>query len=516
MHYQKGDSRHQLSILSLDQLIADDAFVRIIDLLVDVMPLEELGFKHTQLNSEGAPPFHPRDLFKLWLYGYRYQLRSGSKLAKACHINLEVKWLINNLTPSIRTVNYFRANNAQAIINANKHFVQLLRNWKMIGGDLLAVDSTKIDGQNSLKNNFNHKKIKRHLDYLQEKIERINDQLEQEALKNKNKRNYTDKEQELADELEQAVGRKEFYEDVQEQVDKADDGQVSLTDPDARAVVIKRNIVKVGYSIQATVDAKNKMVVDVFKGGVNDMNDLGKAAKRAQHILDRKHFDLLADAGYNNGAEIAYTERLGVRPFVAPRRNHQQSNPGFRKSDFAYNKISDTYTCPAGEKLEFLLSFKRGSNKRPYNVRRYATLNCAVCTLRDQCTTSKQGRFIERPAHSEIVERHNRRVQKHRLYYRQRQAIVEHVFGTWKRHWGLTHAHLKSKRKVLAEYNITALLYNLQRLLSIEGADEVKLRLKKLILIFYPASSPTVHLSLIIHHFLLNLSIINIRHHSSC
>ena len=138
-----------------------------------------------------------------------------------------------------------------------------------------------------------------------------------------------------------------------------------------------------------------------------------------------------------------------------------------------------------------------------------------MCSARSMYS-NKQGRFIERPAHTQIVERHNRRVQKHRLYYRQRQAIVEHVFGTWKRHWGLTHAHLRSKRKVLAEYNITALLYNLQRLLSIEGADKVKLRLKKLILIFYSTSYSTAHLSLIISYFFLNLPIINNRPHGSC
>ncbi|MEL6989653.1 MAG: transposase, partial [Bacteroidota bacterium] len=333
-------------------------------------------------------PFHPGDLFKLLLFGYRNGMRSGTKLAKACIYNLEVKWLINDLRPSPRTINYFRSNNATAIINANKYFVQILRDWKMIDGKLLAVDSTKIDGQNSLKNNFNEKKIKRHLDYLDQKIDDINDQLNQEALKNHNKRNYTDKELDLADQLENAVDRKEFYKEVSEQVQDAEDGQVSLTDPDAKAVIVKRNIVKVGYSIQATVDDKNKMVIDVFNGGVNDMNDLGRAAKRAQHILDKKHFDLLADAGYNNGAEIAYTERLGVRPFVAPRRNHQQSLPGFRKEDFLYDKSSDTYTCPAGEILEPILFFTKGSLKRPYKVKRYATLNCDVCPLKKLCTTN--------------------------------------------------------------------------------------------------------------------------------
>lgn len=489
MHYQQGTNRNQLVMMSYADVIAPDAFVRLIDLLVDVMPLSELGFTHTELKEEGAPPFYPGDLLKLWLYGYRNGLRSGRKLSKACLINLEVKWLVKDLRPSTRTINYFRSNNAKAITAANKYFIQLLKDWDFIEGKLLAVDSTKIDGQNSLKNNFNEKKVKRHLDYLEEKIERINQELDDLEEKNESKRNYTEQEELLSEELEQAVDRVKVYEDIREQVENSEDGQVSLTDPDARAVIVKRNIVKVGYSLQATVDAKHKMLIDLFIGGVNDLNDLGIAGKRAQKILGEKHFDLLADAGYYNGAEIGYTERLGIRTFVAPRKQKEQSKEGFRKRDFTYDEKRDIYLCPANEELIYVSEFERGSVKRPYKVRRYGTLNCAVCPLREQCTSNAHGRFIERPSHEKYVERHNRRFAKNKKYYRKRQAIVEHIFGTLKRSWKLDYAHLKSKEKVLSEYSMASILYNLQRLVSIEGMERVKKRLKSLILSIFDLTS---------------------------
>jgi len=170
MHYQQGSDREQVFMTSLDQLVTDDSFARIVDLFVDAMPIEELGFKHARLNKEGNTPYHPGDMFKLLLYGYRNGIRSSNKLAKACKINLEVMWLLKGLKPSPRTINYFRANNSKAIEKASGHFVQLLKKWKLVDGKTIAVDGTKVRGQNSLKNNFNAKKVKRHIDYLDQKM----------------------------------------------------------------------------------------------------------------------------------------------------------------------------------------------------------------------------------------------------------------------------------------------------------------------------------------------------------
>jgi hypothetical protein len=125
---------------------------------------------------------------------------------------------------------------------------------------------------------------------------------------------------ELQAKIAEQEARREKYEALSEQVDQSEDGQVSLTDPDARSVIKHRNIVEVGYNIQATADAKYNLVVDVFAGGVNDMYELGLAAKRAQEISGVKKIDMLADKGYHNGVELAAAERIGVRPFVASKR----------------------------------------------------------------------------------------------------------------------------------------------------------------------------------------------------
>lgn len=462
---------------SLSQMVEPDSWARVVDFFVDALPITELGFTHSNLNKEGNLPYHPSDLFKLLLYGYRHGIRSANKLADACKINVEVMWLLKGLRPSARTVNYFRANNTEAIENAHRHFVQLLKKWQLVDGQVMALDGTRVRGQNSLKNNFNAKKIQRHLDYIDGKIGEYLEQLD-EAEDEEPGAKQRKKIQELEDKIGQMEKRREDYEGLGRQVEKSPDGQVSPSDPDAKAVARNRGIVEVGYNIQATVDAKHKMVVDVFAGGSNDLHELGTAAKRAQQISGEKFIDMLADAGYHNGVELAAAERRGVRPFVAPRNQAVVKAEGFRKEDFIYDVKTDTYTCPAGEQMERIHSFKRGNQKKPYRVKRYATPHCANCPMRQDCTENAYGRFIERPAHQAYTDRNDKRVRRYPDFYRTRQELIEHVFGTWKRHWGMTHSVVKGKQKVEAEYRLTAICYNLLRSLSILGLEKLKMNIK--------------------------------------
>ena len=477
MHYQQGSDREQVFMTSLEQLVAEDSFARIVDLFVDAMAIEELGFKHARLNREGNTPYHPGDMFKLLLYGYRNGLRSSTKLSKACYINLEVMWLMKGLKPSPRTINYFRSNNAGAIEKASKHFVQLLKKWKLVDGKTIAIDGTKVRGQNSLKNNFNARKIKRHIDYLDQKMGQYVEE-EKQLLHNKSSKSNKKKVEELRQKMDGLVEREHRFEDIQELIDDSPDGQVSLTDPDAKAVIKHRNIVEVGYNIQTSVDGKHNIIIDQFCGGINDLNDLGKAVKRSQQVLNKKNINVLADAGYNNGAEIAYVERLGAKPFISPKKVHHQKQEGYRKIDFQYDKKIDAYICPQDYLLEPILKFKRGQ-KRKYTVTRYATPACADCSVRQLCTTNIHGRYIERPSHQEYVDRNDNRVNKNKDYYRRRQAIVEHPFGTLKRQWHMDHALVKGKSNVITEYRIAAMAYNLCRSLSVLGRQVLIERLKR-------------------------------------
>ena len=245
MHHIQGQNREQIKMISLEQMVEKKSMVRIIDSFVDMLELEQFGFSYFKLNKDGRPPFHPGIMMKIYLYAYQNGIRSCRKMEKACFNNIEMMWLIHEQRPHYKTIANFRKDNPKAFKKVFRYFVALLKDWKLIDGKTIAIDSFKIRAQNSLKNNFNERKVKRHIEYIDNKIAQYEQALDE------------DFDEETKDKLEHNKKKKENYQSMGKQLRESNDGQISTTDPDSKAVVFQRNSVKVGYNIQAATDAKN-------------------------------------------------------------------------------------------------------------------------------------------------------------------------------------------------------------------------------------------------------------------
>jgi transposase len=181
MDFVNGFDRDQLMMMDFEANVSADSWASVVDWFVDMLPMEDLGFVNV-LKDEGRPPYSSSDMLKLFMYGYKKKLRSSYQLEEACKINLEVIWLMRGLRPSARKIAYFRKNNPKAFKQAFRYFVIALKDMNLISGETIAIDSFKIRAQNSLKNNFNQKKIDRHIDYIDGKIEEYEKLLEAEEL----------------------------------------------------------------------------------------------------------------------------------------------------------------------------------------------------------------------------------------------------------------------------------------------------------------------------------------------
>ncbi len=469
MYHIQGNNRNQIRMLSLEQMVEPESMVRIIDAFVDMFDLKQFDFNYFQLNKEGRPPYHPATMMKLYLYGYQNSLRTCRKLEKSCKTNIEVMWLINEQRPHFKTIANFRKDNSKEFKEVFRHFVALLKDWKLIDGKTIAIDSFKIRAQNSLKNNFNQRKVKRHIDYIDKRIAEYEQALDEEFDEN------------IKERLEYNHQKKENYKKVQKKLKQSGDGQISTTDTDSRAVVFQRNSVRVGYNVQAVSDSKNKLLIAADTGDVNDTKALAVMVEKAkENIGDVKN--VLADKGYHSGRELKACEELGVTTFISPKQSSSiKKNPDFAMESFKYDKQEDTYTCPAGELMHtngkwYNKTLKNG--RKSYQVKHYKTKACNGCHLRTQCTINKHGRLIERTEYQQYVTRNNDRVNQNPDYYRQRQQIIEHQFGTLKRHWNFDYTLTKGKEKVLGEIYLIFTGYNLRRLISIFGFETLMSKMK--------------------------------------
>ena len=194
-----------------------------------------------------------------------------------------------------------------------------------------------------------------------------------------------------------------------------------------------------------------------------------------------------------------------------PKQTDQSKPANLRKENFEYDKKSDTYTCPNGEKLTKQARYKR-RNKRGQpagEFDRYAIKFsiCKNCQFLEQCVSKgnisgHKGRYLDRYLTDGAVQKNKSNLKSNKTLYKRRQAIVEHPFGTIKRQWGYTYTLLKTIPKVHTEFSIIMLTYNLKRSVSILGPKELKKALKRTLFLIFNTSDPMTHINNTIYNFI--------------
>ncbi len=237
---------------------------------------------------------------------------------------------------------------------------------------------------------------------------------------------------------------------------------------------------EVAYNTQNAVDDKHNLIVHTQATNSNDGKALYKAATQAKENLQLQIEDtimVLADKGYHTGAELQQCQKENMITHVAykdqPSVKHIAT--GFLSENFDYNNQTDSYTCPAGATLTTLGTWhnKKGeANETSFRFKTYRTAACKTCALRPQCTILTK-RIVQRSEYQDAVDVNDNNIKSNPHYYKRRQAIVEHPFGTIKRHWGFTHTLLKGLEKVNGEMNLIMFCYNFLRTKNILGFEKM-------------------------------------------
>jgi transposase len=435
MGYIQGEGRSQATLFPvvLDDLVPADHLCRVINAFVETLVMSQLGFERAQAAETGRPGYDPRDLLKLYLYGYLNQIRSSRRLEAECRRNVELMWLLGRLYPDHKSIAEFRRMNRDAVTAAGAELVRFARDCGLIRGEWIAIDGTKFRAVASIDSTRERIALQRYLD----------------------------------------------------SVDKADEQQETGIDPSAVQVALEklkqhpepevgfmlvRQIALPAYNVQTAVDAEHALIVaHSVVLDASDIRCLRPMAEAAKKALEVDSFNVVADAGYSNGEQAAHCEAAGMMPYVPVMRtvNNQGDGTLFGRADFRYDAESDSYVCPGDKRL----IRKHTNHKDRYTMYKASAGDCGTCSLKSRCTQAPR-RGLARHLYEEALNRMHERVNPEVM--RLRRCTVEHPYATIKyRIFGHPRLLMRGLSGAKVEIGFATMAYNLKRMTNVLGMTKL-------------------------------------------
>jgi transposase len=449
---------------TVDDYVGPDNPVRFIEAFVDGLDLEAAGFARVEPKATGRPGYAPADLLKLYIYGYLNRVRSSRRLEAEAGRNIEVIWLLRHLQPDFKTIADFRRDNRHAFRQVFRAFVLLCRQLDLFGRELIAVDGTRIKAVNNKDRNFTRASLTRFIAQADARLADYLGRLDQSDAEEG--RVGGSRTANLAEKIAALRERRERHTAMLAELDRTGEDQISLTDADSRAMAAHTRVA-VGYNVQIAVDAKHKLIVEQdVSNQVLDLGLLAHTAETAKEMLGVEQIEAVADRGYFKSEDLEACEQAGIVAYVPrPQRGPSVRGGFFRKDEFRYDPDSDTYLCPAGQRLApRYRSRLRGLQKVDY----CNPEACRACALRPRCT-AKNARRVSRLENEAVLDRVAARLAARPEILDQRRELVEHPFGSIKQWMNQGAFLMRGLEKVRGEFSLTALAYNLRRVLTILG-----------------------------------------------
>lgn len=435
MGYIQGEGRNQATLFPvvLDDFVPADHVCRVIDAFVEMLVMSELGFERAQAAETGRPGYDPRDLLKLYLYGYLNQMRSSRRLEAECRRNVELMWLLGRLYPDHKSIAEFRRMHRDAVVAAGAELVRFARGCGLIRGEWIAIDGTKFRAVASIDSTRERLALQRYLESV-----------------------------EKADEEQQAAIDPSAVQTALEKLKQ-------LPEPEAGFMLVRQTALP-AYNVQTAVDAEHALIVaHAVVLDAADSRCLRSMAEAAKKALGVDSFQIVADAGYSNGEQVAHCEAEGMIPHIPVKRtvNNQGDGGLFGRDDFRYEPDTDTYVCPGNKRL----LRKNTNHKDRYIMYRASAADCGGCSLKSRCTQAPR-RGLARHLYEDALNRMQERVTPEAM--RLRRCTVEHPFATIKyRIFGHPRLLMRGLSGARVEIGLATMAYNLKRVTNVLGATKL-------------------------------------------
>jgi len=457
----------------VEDYVSADNPVRAVDAFVESVDLKDLSIAERGEEEPGAPGYSPRAMLKLYLYGYLNRIRSSRELEKAAKRNLELIWLMGQLTPDHWTINAFRKAHRKGFRQLFRQFGLVCGSLGLFGSELVAIDGTHLKGVNSPQRNFTQAKVREAIKALDAKSEAYLEALDKADAEGSAQSMGGKKidAASLQEKLSNLATERAHCLELLSELAQSETGQISETDPDSR-MLKKGGQSVVGYNAQVAVDTKHHLIVaEEVTQDPSDWKQLAPMGVAAKENLGVEKLRVVADTGYCSREQVRSCVAQGIEPNVARPAERATGNGKYPLTCFRYDAEKDCYLCPQREELKrHADSYRYGITYRHY----YNTAACKGCPLRSDCTKGKY-RKLSIPEEDKLMTAMEERWRSQPELQRQRSQTVEHVFGTIKFWWGYRSFLCRGLRAVQSEFSLAALAYNFRRVLSVLGvADLIK------------------------------------------
>ena len=347
MRYIQNISREQTRLLpySVEEMVEETNPARVIHAYVDSLPMETLGFERAEPAQTGRPAYDPRDLLKLYIYGYLNRIRSSRKLMTECRRNVELFYLLNMLRPDFRTIADFRKRNRKALKEVFRDFVKACAELKLLGKETIAIDGTKIRASNSKKKSYTPEILEKKIEYLEEQERGLEEYLEKmdKADREEKRAPVMDiRPEDMPQKLEQIRERVAKYKGYQKRMKETGETQILETDPECRTIYTKEGQLP-AYNIQTAVDDRHHLIVSFETTNANtDQGLLDQMAEQTKEEMGVETIEALADKGYESRQDIEKCVMHGTVPNVGYKYDKDE-----RIFDLAYipNEIDEQTRC---------------------------------------------------------------------------------------------------------------------------------------------------------------------------
>lgn len=435
MAHIQGDGRHQGTLFPvvLDDLVPADHVCRVIDAFVSKLEMSKLGFERAEAAETGRPGYDPRDLLKMYLYGYLNQIRSSRRLEAECRRNVELMWLLGRLYPDHKSIAEFRRVHRDAISAAGGELIRFARGCGLIRGEWIAIDGSKFRAVASVDSTRERLALQRYLDSVEKADAEQSASIDPSA-------------------VQAALEKLKHH-----------------PEPDAGYMLVRQTALP-AYNVQTAVDAQHALIVaHAVILDASDIRSLKPMAEAAKKVLELDNFNVVADAGYSNGEHFAQCEEAGMMPYVPVMRtvNNQGDGTLFGREDFRYEREADRYICPDGKPL-----LRKHTNfKDRYTMYKALSADCGGCSLKSRCTQAPR-RGLARHLFEDALNRMRDRVTPEAM--KLRRSTVEHPFATIKyRIFGHPRLLMRGLSGARTEIGIATMAYNLKRITNVLGAVEL-------------------------------------------